>query len=176
MLLFLITILFFTGQFILSFDLKFGDNVTTSVVLKFPVTGERYVIKYVPVDNLFIHQRGNVVYLGYGVVHIEEKNTFNNTNVYKKLIKENSWHRFTRILTNDLTKGISKKTFEKLYKENNQRLVVEKIMFEGRDGCVTNVSLSVTEHLRFFFHAADWLIQSQDLIRYVIPYMIYADF
>ena len=59
-------------------------------------------------------------------------------------------------------KGISKKAYEKLYKENHQKFEVEKVIFEGRDGCVTNVSLSTTEHLRFFFHAADWLLDSQD--------------
>ena len=143
--------------------------------MKFPVTGDRYIIKYVPIDNLFVYQRGNVVYLGYGVVHVEEgsytkekTNSGTNLNSFKYRIRENSWHRFTRILTNDLTKGISKKVFEKLYKENNQKLEVEKIVFEGRDGCVTNLSLSVTEHLRFFFHAAEWLIESQDPDRYTI--------
>ena len=56
----------------MSFDLKFGDNVTITVSLKFPATGDRYIIKYVPVDNLFVFQRGNVVYIGYGIVHVEE--------------------------------------------------------------------------------------------------------
>ena len=154
--------IYFLGQHILSFDLKFGDNVTTSVTLTFPVTGDRYIIKYVPVDNLFIYQRGNVIYLGYGVVHVEQKISSNGGIENNKIIRENSWQRFTRILTNDLMKGISKKTFEKLYKENDQRVVVEKVMFEGRDGCVTNISLSMTEHMRLFFHAADWLVDSQD--------------
>jgi hypothetical protein len=62
-------------------------------------------------------------------------------------------------------KGMSKKVFEKLYKQNNQNIEVEKVTFEGRDGCVTNLSLSVTEHLRMFFHAADWLIDNQDNLR-----------
>ena len=151
----------------MSFDLKFGDNVTITVSLKFPATGDRYIIKYVPVDNLFVFQRGNVVYIGYGIVHVEEKafsaekDDFYYQDTSKK-IQENSWHRFTRILSNDLMKGISKKAYEKLYKENHQKFEVEKVIFEGRDGCVTNVSLSTTEHLRFFFHAADWLLDSQD--------------
>ena len=152
----------------MSFDLKFGDNVTISVTLKFPGTGDRYVIKYVPVDNLFIYQRGTVVYLGYGMVHIEEGiNTKAHSSYPKtsKQVRENSWHRFTRILSNDLMKGISRKIYEKLYKENNQKMIVEKITFEGQDGCVTNLSLSHTEHLRLFFHAADWLIDRQDTER-----------
>ena len=152
------------GQQIFSFDLKFGDNVTITVSLKFAATGDRYIIKYVPVDNLFVYQRGNVVYLGYGVVHVKDNtmSAASDDNTSSKKIQENSWHRFTRILSNDLMKGISKKTFEKLYKENHQKFEVEKVVFEGRDGCVTNVSLSATEHLRFFFHAAEWLLDSQD--------------
>ena len=76
----------------LSFDLKFGDNVTTSVTLTFPVTGDRYIIKYVPVDNLFIYQRGNVIYLGYGVVHLQQ------TISSKDGIENNKKHQFiTRI-------------------------------------------------------------------------------
>ena len=152
----------FTGQQILSFDLKFGDNVTITVSLKFPATGDRYIIKYVPVDNLFVYQRGNVVYIGYGVVHVEGGIHQTDDLKSSKKIKENSWHRFTRILPNDLMKGISKKAFEKLFKENRQKFQVEKVIFEGRDGCVTNVSLSTNEHLRFFFHAAEWLLDSQD--------------
>ena len=154
------------GQQILSFDLKFGDNVTITVSIKFPATGDRYFIKYVPVDNLFVYQRGNIVYIGYGVVHVEDATSFRKdelkTAKSSNKIQENSWHRFTRILSNDLMKGISKKAFEKLFKENRQKFEVEKVIFEGRDGCVTNVSLSTTEHLRFFFHAAEWLIDSQD--------------
>ena len=101
--------IYFLGQHILSFDLKFGDNVTTSVTLTFPVTGDRYIIKYVPVDNLFIYQRGNVIYLGYGVVHLQQKISSNDGIENNKIIRENSWQRFTRILTNDLMKGISAK-------------------------------------------------------------------
>ena len=158
------------GQQILSFDLKFGDNVTISVSVKFPITGDRFIIKYVPVDNLFVYQRGNVIFFGYGVVHVGKGTTLtktdhDNTINTSKQIRENSWHRFTRILSNDLMKGMSKKVFEKLYKQNNQNLEVEKVTFEGRDGCVTNLTLSVTEHLRMFFHAADWLIDNQDNLR-----------
>ena len=83
----------------------------------------------------------------------------------KKVLRENSWHRFTRILTNDLMKGISRKIYERLYKESNQKIIVEKVSFEGRDGCVTNLSLSETEHMRMFFHAADWLVENQDTKR-----------
>ena len=149
--------------------------------VKFPSTGDRFIIKYVPVDNLFVYQRGNVVFLGYGLVHVGKEtsetkaNSDINTNNSKE-IKENSWHRFTRILTNDLMKGMSKKTFEKLYKQNNQNMEVEKVTFEGRDGCVTNLSLSVTENLRLFFHAADWLLDNQDSIRYDTNYFYFFTF
>ena len=154
----------------LSFDLKFGDNVTISVALKFAGIGDRYVIKYTPVDNLFISQRGNVVYLGYGVVHVAKKTANPAESDFvvpktRKVLRENSWHRFTRSLLNDLMKGISRRTYERLYKESNQRIIVEKISFEGRDGCVTNLSLSETEYMRMFFHAADWLVENQDTKR-----------
>ena len=159
----------------MSFDLKFGDNVTITTTLKFPSTGDRFVIKYVPVDNLFIHQRGNVVYIGYGMVHVEENSgskVSSDRHKLSKQISENSWHRFTRILSNDLMKGISRKFFEKLYKENNHKMIVEKIAFEGRDGCVTNLSLSYNEHMRLFFHAAEWLVDNQDNQRLVKGYEI----
>ena len=165
------------GQHILAFDLKFGDNITITVTVNFPVTGDRYVIKYIPSGKFFISQRANTVYFGYGVVHLASSPTTNAEenaihSIRGKRLQENSWHRFTRILSNDLMKGISRKMYDRLYKENNQKMVIEKVTFEGRDGCITNLSLSETEHLRMFFHAADWLMESQDKQRWVLQHVI----
>ena len=61
--------------------------------------------------------------------------------------------RFTRNLNNDLMKGLPSETFA-------SKITVEDITLEGF-GCITNLSLSSKDSLRFFFHAADWLRDHQ---------------
>jgi len=69
------------------------------------------------------------------------------------LLYEGETKRFTRNLYNDLIKGLPTETFV-------SKLTVEDITLEGF-GCITNLSLSSKNSLRFFFHAADWLKNHQ---------------
>ena len=91
---------------------------------------------------------------GYGLVLTEsEKKKLKRQNPDDVIILEGEWKRFTRNLLNDLAKGLP-------HKNMGSQIQVEEISFEGI-GCVTNMSLATRQSLRFFFHAADWLVQQQ---------------
>lgn len=123
----------------LNFDLQFKQNVTITVTVKTPKI--TYDVKYVYEDE-FIRRDGNLVLLGYG-----------------SDLKEGQWKHFTRDVLTDLSKGISKKMFERFRGSSQIRL--SEIAFEGV-GCVTNISLSQQEHLQMFYTAANWLRRNQD--------------
>lgn len=134
-------------EYILSFDLQLRDNVTITVTVKSPQAG-RVKIRYVPDSSIDVERTGRVAIFGYGTVTLS-KEVFGSNN-----IQEGKWKRFTRNIANDLAKGLPNKSL-------GSPLLIEDISFEGV-GCVTNLSLASRQSLRFFYHAADWLLIHQD--------------
>ncbi len=132
-------------QTILGLDLLVRDSPTVSVDIRNPDVG-KFTVRYVPDPHLDIRQVGKVVSLGYETI---------------PPIPEGKWVRFTRNLINDLYKGFPANHVNKVFKKSGSAWFVERITFDGV-GCVTNVSLANQQHKRMFFHAADWLISTQN--------------
>ncbi|TRY79320.1 hypothetical protein TCAL_10053 [Tigriopus californicus] len=128
-----------TSDFVLNLDLQFKQNVTITVTVKTPKI--TYDVKYVNEDD-FIRREGNLVILGYG-----------------SDLKEGEWKHFTRDVLTDLSKGISKKMFERF--RGSSQIYLSDIALEGV-GCVTNISQSHQEHLQMFYTGANWLRHNQD--------------
>jgi hypothetical protein len=158
-------------ELILSFDMIFFDNVTITVTVRSDDVG-RVKLKYVPEPNVDIERIGRTVKFGYGRVLTSSKRSkeqgkrFLSFSVYllvlslifglildDGILHEGEAKRFTRNLNNDLLKGLPSETFA-------SKITVEDITLEGF-GCITNLSLSSKNSLRFFFHAADWLRDHQ---------------
>ena len=95
---------------------------------------EDFNVKFVP-KEFHLKVDGNDALYGYG-----------------SKLKEAQWKSFTRNFRLDL-----KKAFKKTKKA--QKLL--RVAFSGI-GCVRNLTLTHSEHLKMFFSAADWLLDEQD--------------
>ena len=111
----------------------------------------RVKLRYIPSSSVDVDHTGRMAIFGYGVVSTQKIRHADNKD---GVIVEGDWKRFTRNLINDFAKGLPHKAI-------GSHVRVEEIAFEGV-GCVTNLTLSTRQSLRFFFHAADWLLQQQD--------------
>ena len=76
-------------------------------------------------------------------------------------IKEGQWKNFTRNILNDLMKGIfpESKTPSSIWKKSTWTV---KMLSLSGVGCITNIGFSKSRHMRMFYHAADWLVESQN--------------
>jgi heparosan-N-sulfate-glucuronate 5-epimerase len=111
----------------------------------------RVKLRYFPSQSVDVDHIGRMAMFGYGIVGTQKLGVKRG---HDGVIYEGDWKRFTRNLINDVAKGLP-------HKNLGSPIRVEEIALEGV-GCITNLTLSTRKSLRFFFHAADWLIQQQD--------------
>ena len=131
------------GQSVLSFDLLVRDKPTVTVDVSHPEKG-RYTLRYTAESNDLLSKSARTITFGF--------------NDASKPLTEGTWKYFTRNIVNDLFKGVP---FDHNSKALKQSWTIESVSVEGI-GCITNVSLAKWRHERMFFHAADWLLESQD--------------
>ena len=129
-----------TNAFVIHFDLQYKQNVTVSVSIK--SSNKVYVVKYVA-DDTYVRRDGNEVMYGYG-----------------NDLSEGSWKPFTRHLLQDVQKAVPKNAYL-AFAKNASSIQVTRLRLDGV-GCVTNVSLAPSEHMRMFLSGADWLLRNQD--------------
>ena len=129
-----------TPAFVLHFDLQYKQNITVSVSIKSPT--KAYVVKYVA-DDTYIRRQENEIIFGYG-----------------NDMSEGEWKPFTRHLLQDLQKAMPKNAYL-AFAKNVSSIRVTRLQLHGV-GCITNVSLGTSEHMRMFISGADWLIRNQD--------------
>ena len=128
------------SAFVLHFDLQYKQNVTVSVSIKSP--NKDYVIKFVA-DDTYVRREGRELIFGYG-----------------SGLAEGEWKPFTRHLLQDVQKAVPKSAYQ-AFTKNITSIRISQLRFDGV-GCVTNVSLAESEHLRFFLSGADWFLRNQD--------------
>lgn len=129
-----------SNAFVIHFDLQYKQNVTVSVSIKSP--NKSYVIKYVA-DDTYVRRRESEIIFGYG-----------------NDLSEGDWKPFTRHLLQDVQKAVPKNAYL-AFAKNMSSIQVTRLRFDGV-GCVTNVSLAASEHMRMFISGADWLLRNQD--------------
>jgi heparosan-N-sulfate-glucuronate 5-epimerase len=112
-------------------------------MLKSPSGAMDYVIKYVA-DDIHVRRSGNELLFGYG-----------------SNLAEGVWKPFTRNLLQDVQKAVSKKAFAAFVQNDRASIRATKLQLNGV-GCVTNVSIASSEHLKMFYSGADWLLKNQD--------------
>jgi len=136
------------GLHVVSFDLLVRDTPSVTLELHCPDYGT-YQIKYSANTKETIHKAGaRTVILGY--------------DTQDPPIKEGEWKNFTRNVLNDLIKGIfydQAKTSTSMYKKSIW--TVKKLSLSGV-GCIRNVGFAKARHMRMFYHAANWLVDSQN--------------
>jgi hypothetical protein len=79
-----------------------------------------------------------------------------------------TWLRLTRDLATDLKKGLAAGKSSRRPRRASMRLAALRLRGEG---LVANVSLAEEEHLRMFFHAADWFLENQ--VRYDTSWLFF---
>lgn len=127
------------NDLVLSAFLKFSSNGSLSVAIQLRDTKDIYTVHYLQSDHV-ISTRGNSVFYGIGA--------------------RTQWSKFTRDLFIDLQKGLLlNNKFSKKVKLKNLKVLNLSVRGYGQ---IANVTLSTTEHLEFFFLAADWLAENQD--------------
>ena len=132
-----------SGQLVLSFELLVRDKPTVTVDVSHPEKG-RYSLKYTAASSDLITRSARVITFGF--------------NDASQPLTEGTWKSFTRNIVNDLLKGVPLDPHSKTLK---QGWTIESLSADGI-GCITNISLAKSRHERMFFHAADWLLESQD--------------
>jgi len=125
---------------ILCLDLKNIDAVSFAIHVISDDSGAKYKLIYSPTSYYLASRSDGSVAFGFGE-------------------KRNEWIRFTRDIYNDIKK--SQYFMKKPFKEKKSSLLIKFLEFEGV-GRVTNISVSDEEHLRMFFHGADWFVRNQD--------------
>jgi heparosan-N-sulfate-glucuronate 5-epimerase len=126
-------------QLILCLDLKSIDAVSLTIYVNSSEDNTQYKLTYTA-DSQYLRTDGGEVVFGFGD-------------------KTNQWLRLTRDVYNDIKKSQigMKKTIK--VKKSSLRISVLELQGVGR---VTNISVSDQEHLRMFFHGADWFLNNQD--------------
>jgi len=133
------------GLHVVSFDLLFREAPIVTLEVHCPEYGT-YELKYSATAKETIAKSGTrTIILGYA----------------QDSIKEGQWKNFTRNILNDLLKGIffESKTSSPTYKKSVW--TVKKLSLSGV-GCITNIGFAKSRHMRMFYHAADWLVESQN--------------
>lgn len=134
------------GMLVLSFELLIRDRPSVTVKLVNQDLG-KYLIQYSPDPHSDISRSARTIRLGYDDP--------------KSPIKEGSWKSFTRNLLNDLTKGLGSDQTAKSIRSTKNPWTIESLTVDGV-GCITNISVANSRHMRMFFHAADWLLETQN--------------
>jgi len=126
---------------ILCLDIKSFDEAAFKVFIQTEMD-ESIVLNYFPVDE-FLSIKNDEIVFGFGTKHKAS----------------GEWLRITRDVHNDVEKVLMMRKSLHKYKKSN--LKITKIQFSGH-GQITNVSISFEEHLRMFYHGADWFLANQD--------------
>jgi len=127
---------------ILCLDFKSIDNAAFKIFVKTDVEDETIVLNYFPVDD-FLSVKNDEIIFGFGT---EQKTS-------------GEWLRITRDIYTDVDKVLNMKKSPHKYKKTSLKITL--LQFSGH-GQVTNISLSNEEHLRMFFHGANWFVRNQD--------------
>merc|ERR1719273_2386645 len=133
------------GLHVVSFDLLIREAPIVTLEVHSPEYGT-YELEYSATAKETIVKAGSrIIIFGYA----------------QDSIKEGQWKNFTRNILNDLMKGIfsESKTPPSAYKKSIW--TVKKLSLSGV-GCVTNIGFAKFRHMRMFYHAADWLVESQN--------------
>ena len=127
---------------ILCMEFKSIDRASFKIHVETDLPDEIFILNYFPVDN-FLSVDNNEIVFGFGSHHQSSS----------------KWLKITRDIYNDIEKVLNLKKSPHKYKKTS--LQVTLIQFSGH-GQVSNISLSAEEHLRMFFHGADWFLENQD--------------
>lgn len=129
-----------TEHLILCLDFKNLNGAGFKIMVKSDISDETFLLHYLPLDDfLAIHQ--NKIIFGFGSD------------------SEGEWIRFTRDVVVDIEKVFNFK--KKSRKMSKMKLKIVLLQFFGH-GQAANISVSNDEHLRMFFHGADWFLNNQD--------------
>jgi len=127
---------------ILCLDFKSIDNAAFKIFVQTDVKDETIILNYFPVDD-FLSVKNDEIVFGFGSEHKGSE----------------EWLRLTRDVYTDVDKVLSMKKSPHKYKKTSLKITL--LQFSGH-GQVTNISLSNEEHLRMFFHGANWFVRNQD--------------
>jgi len=133
------------GLHVISFDLLFREAPVVTLEVHCPEFGT-YELIYSPiVEETIVKTGSRTIVFGYA----------------EDTIKEGQWKNFTRNILNDLMKGIfpESKTPSSTWKKSTWTV---KMLSLSGVGCITNIGFSKSRHMRMFYHAADWLVESQN--------------
>jgi len=125
---------------IVCLDLKNLNGAGFQIIVKSESSDETFQLHYLPLDD-FLKVENNKVIFGFGSDSTGE------------------WIRFTRDVTVDIEKVFNLK--KKSRKVSKMKLKIVLLQFFGH-GQAANISFSSDEHLRMFFHGADWFLNNQD--------------
>lgn len=130
-----------TRHLIVCLDMKNLADAGFQITVKSLSSDERFLLHYLPRDD-FLAVQNNKIMFGFGSDSTGE------------------WIRFTRDVAGDIEKVFNLK--KKSRKMSKMKLKIVSLQFFGH-GKVANISFSSDEHLRMFFHGADWFLKNQDM-------------
>jgi len=125
---------------ILCLDFKNIENAAFKIFVETDVKDETIILNFFPVEE-YLSVRNDEIVFGFGSTSSGE------------------WIRITRDVSTDIDKVLSMKRSPHRYKKTSLKIAL--LQFSGH-GQVTNISLSSEEHLRQFFHGANWFLNNQD--------------
>jgi len=125
---------------ILCLDFKSIEKAAFKIFVETDVKDETIILNYFPVDE-YLSVRNDEIVFGFG-----SKST-------------GEWLRITRDVATDIEKVLSMKKSPHRYKKSSLKISLLQLSGHGQ---VTNISLSNEEHLRMFFHGANWFLKNQD--------------
>jgi len=127
---------------ILCLDFKSISDAAFKIFVQTDVKDETIILNYFPVDE-FLSVRNDEIVFGFGSEHKSS----------------GEWLRITRDVSTDIDKVLSMKKSPHKYKKTSLKISLLQLSGHGQ---VTNISLSNEEHLRMFFHGANWFMRNQD--------------
>jgi len=129
-----------TKHLIVCLDLKNLKGAGFKITVGSESSGETFILHYLPRDDFLSVEKDQIMF-GFGSDSVGE------------------WIRFTRDVVVDIDKVFNLK--KKPRKTSKMKLKILSLQFFGH-GQAANISFSSDEHLRMFFHGADWFVNNQD--------------